>query len=64
MTNGDTNDGDPVSDDEAILFAALLNSAMMEWVQRTGRDEIPVDLAEKVVHTMNDVTLGEEPYDG
>lgn len=43
---------EPVSEDEAQLFGALLKRAMEEWVDRTGRDELPDELAEKVLAQM------------
>lgn len=46
---------EPVSEREAEMFGAMLENAMDQWLKMTGRDEIPDDLARKVLEKMGDV---------
>lgn len=47
---------DPVSEEDAALFAALLKGAIDTWLDKTGRDEIPEELARKTLEKMDEVT--------
>lgn len=44
--------GEPVSEEDARLFGEALEMALEFWLEETGRDELPDELARKALTTM------------